>query len=161
MRVKMSLLAILALSTISCSGRGAGTDEVKRINALVAAMDDLLKTEHYAELKIAEQGVSEGAPPGITFYFDREQGGLAAAVVSVGHETWSNEFRYFFYPNGKPMKYTKATDGRPDNPPKEAIIFDQNGKPRWKNTQEPQVAEDDLLALFKKLEVIRTKFAKY
>jgi hypothetical protein len=66
-------------------------------------MDDSLKTEHYAELTIAEQGISEGVPPGITFYFDREQGGLAAAVVSV----------------------------------------------------------DDVLALFKKREVIRTQFAKY
>jgi hypothetical protein len=161
MRVKMSLLAILTLSTISCSGTGAGTDEVKRINALVAAMDDSLKTEHYAELKIDEQGLSEGVPPKITFYFDREQGGLAAAVVSVGHETWSNEFRYYFYPNGKPMKYTKATDGRPDNPPKEAILFDRNGKTLRKNTQEPQVAIEELLALFKKLEAIRMQFAKY
>jgi|WetSurMetagenome_2_1015567.scaffolds.fasta_scaffold289463_2 hypothetical protein len=161
MRVKMGLLAICIFSTISCSGTGTGTDEVKRINALVAAMDDSLKTEHYAVLTIAEQGISEGVPPIITFYFDREKGGLAAAIVSVGHESWSNEFRYYFYPDGKPMKYTKAADGLPDNPPKKAILFDRNGKTVWKNTEEPQVAVEDLRALFKKLEGIRTQFSEY
>jgi hypothetical protein len=161
MRVKMGLLAILTLSTISCLGTGTGTDIVKRINVLVAAMDDSLETEHYAVLKIAEQGIAEGVPPKITFYFDREHGGLAAATVSVGHETWSNEFRYYFYPNGKPMKYMKATDGLPDNPPKEAIIFDLNGKTVWKNIEEPHVSVDDLQALFKNLEGIRKQFSEY
>ena len=154
-----AFFALCIFVSMSCSL--AGTDEVKRINSLVAAMDDSLKTEHYAELTIAEQGLSEGVPPRITFYFNREQGGLAAAIVSVGHETWSNEFRYYFYPNGKPMKYAKVTDGRPDNPPKEAMIFDRNGKTVWKNTEEPQVAVDDLQELFKKLEWIRLKFSEY
>jgi hypothetical protein len=159
MREKASLFSFFFLSSVVCSG--AGTDEVKQINALVAAIDDSLKTDYYAELKIAEQGIAEGVPPIITFYFDREEGGLVAAVVSVGHEIWSNEFRYYFYPNGKPMKYTKEADGLPDNPPKKAILFDRNGKPVWKNTEESQVAVDDLLALFKKLEGIRLKFSEY
>jgi hypothetical protein len=159
MRGKTVLLVLSFLTSIVCSG--TGTDEVKRINALVAAIDDSLKTEHYAEFTIAEQGLSEGIPPGFTFYYDRDHGRLAAAVVSVGHETWSNEFRYYFYPDGKPMKYTKATIGRPDNPEKTAIIFDKQGKIVWKNVEEPQVAIETLASLFKNLQETRKKFAEY
>lgn len=159
MRGKMVLPALFFFCSISCSM--AGIEEVKRINRMVAAIDDSLKTEHYAEFTIAEQGLSEGVPPGFTFYYDRDHGRLAAAVISVGHETWSNEFRYYFYPDGKPMKYMKATIGRPDTPEKTAIIFDKQGNIVWKNVEEPQVGIETLVSLFKNLQETRKKFAEY
>jgi hypothetical protein len=44
----------------------------------------------------------------------------------VGHGTWGNEFRDY-YPERTPMKYTKTSKGRPDNSPKQAVIFNTRG----------------------------------
>ena len=159
MREKMVLLTLFFFFSLSCSG--TGMDEVKRINVQITAIDDSLKNDVYASLEIAERGVTEGNPPSFTIYYDRERGRLVAAIISVGHETWSNEFRYYFYPDGKPMKYIKTTLGRVDNPPKMTIVFDKNGKIVWKNTEEPYVAIEAIQSLFKNLHEIRKQFAEY
>jgi hypothetical protein len=154
-----SLVATVSGSAVSDSK--TEPEDVKQVNALVAAIDGSLKKGEYPSLDIDEKTESEGKPPSFKLYYDPSKDRLAAAVVSVGHETWLNEFRYYYYPDGKPMKYTKTTKDRPDNPPKQAVIFDKRGKVLWKNTDAPRGAADEIFRFFNKLEEMRKVFVEY
>lgn len=156
----MSFFLVATVSGSAVSDKNE-QQEIKRVNGLVAAIDGLVKKGEYPSLDIDEKTVSEGAPPSFKFYYDPSKDRLVAAVVSVGHETWLNEFRYYYYPDGKPMKYTKTTQERPDNPPKQAVIFDKHGSVLWKNTDAPRVPADDILRFFNKLQEMRKVFAEY
>jgi hypothetical protein len=104
---------------------------------------------------------TEGVPPKLKLYYEPGQQRLVAAVISVGHETWSTVFRYYFYPNGKLMKTSKSIDGRDDNPPKTAMIFDKNGMVLSKNTDEAPVPAEELVRMFSKLHDMQLCFSAY
>ena len=72
-----------------------------------------------APVVIEEFSEAEGNPAKITFYF-KSDSVIVAVKVSVGHETWYNEFSYYFNEKKNLVKYLKKTEGRPDNPEKKS-----------------------------------------
>jgi hypothetical protein len=173
MRRNLLTMGALLLTLVGVSSTQAGSpapaktkpepSEVKKVNALVATIDKALLAGEHPTLEIHENESipTEGVPPRFKLYYEPEQQRLVAAVISVGHETWGTEFRYYFYPDGKLMKYTKTINGRPDNPPKQAMILDKNGAVLWKNTDEPHVPAEELVRLFGGLEKLSERFAAY
>lgn len=67
------------------------------------------------------------------YYEENGQYILRLAKISIRHEIWRNEFFYYFDEDGKILKFINKAVGRPDNPPKRAIIFDRQGKIIWRN----------------------------
>jgi hypothetical protein len=156
------LLALAALPAAGASKGKGEPSELKKVNALVAAIDKAIAQGAYPELSVGDENwPHEGVPPRFKLYYDLGSERLVAAVISAGHESWSTEFRYYFYADGKLMKYTRTYDGRDDQPPKRAMIFAENGAVLWKNTDEPHVPAQDVLRLFASLCEVRTRFAAY
>lgn len=126
---------------------------VKIVNSSVASVEDSIQAGVYASLEINEVSTSEGSPAALTMFFKGQR--IVMINASVGHETWINEFKYYYYSNGKPMKYLKSTKDRPDNPAREAVIYNDKGEMVWKNTDLPEVSPSELYEVFTKLQKIR------
>jgi hypothetical protein len=141
----------------------ANADDLKKtiadINKAVIAIDDSILRDEYTTLHIEEHSEAEGAPPSFSMYYKGDR--LIAVVVSVGHETWSKEFRYYYYINGKPQKYVEVINKRPDNPPRVAIIYSENGSVLWKNVEKEVINFSELQNLFLTLQKTRKSFSTY
>jgi hypothetical protein len=129
------------------------------VNKAVAAIDDSIFRGEYIVLHIEEHSESEGAPPAISMYYRGDR--LIAAVVTVGHETWSKEFRYYYNANGNPKKYMEIIKNRPDNPPKVARIYAEDGTIVWKNIENEAIKFSEFQGLFTTLQKTRKGFSKY
>lgn len=143
------------------SGVQRESNDLKQVNAQVADVDRDIERGAYPFVTVDETVPSEGVPPKIAFHYEPKQMRLVAITISVGHETWSSEFRYYFYPDGKPMKYTKAIKDRPDRPGKEGVIWSAGGAVLWKNCDGPRVSPARLVQLFGQLQATRSEFAAY
>ncbi len=99
----------------------------------------------------------ESGPAKIKFYslYQEEKESLSLVCVKFSiSKGWSyrNEYTYYFSKDEKPIKFIKETLHRPDNPPKQAIIFDSNGRPLWSNyKRDLPVKTEDLKRIFKEL----------
>jgi hypothetical protein len=129
------------------------------VNKAVAAIDDSIFRGEYLVIHIEEHSESEGAPPAISMYYRGDR--LIAVIVTVGHETWSKEFRYYFNTNGKPKKYMEIIKSRPDNPPKVARIYAEDGTIIWKNIENETIKFNELQDLFTTLQKTRKGFGTY
>ena len=156
---------LLALAALPAAGAAKGKgepSEIKKVNARVAAIDKAIEQGTYPGLAVRDEDWPfEGVPPRLKLYYEVDKPRLVAAVISAGHESWSTEFRYYFYPDGTLMKYARTYDGREDLPPKRAMIFAENGAVLWKNTDEPHVPAADVLRFFASLRDLRARFAAY
>jgi len=151
---KSNLLFIILL--IHFSNILADENLIKIANEYVKLVDKSLG--EYSVYSLSSETLSEGSPP--TYKFYTKDNLLVAAIINVGHETWSNSYHYY-YNNHKIVKYLKSTQGRIDNPPRKAIIYASNGKIIWKNEDAPSVSPDSVLTIFKLFTEINRKLANY
>lgn len=153
-----SLLFILFLLTASsCYADNAA--DVKSVNARVAQIEKTKDKLNTLEL-ILHTGASEATPPEVMYYYKPEDMGLAMIQVSVGHEIFSTRHTYYV-DNNHVIKYVKETLNHPDSPPKEAVIYKQDGSILWKNTGEPAVSSKQVLELFRLNMNALREFSKY
>lgn len=132
---------------------------IAEVNKAVAAIDDSILRNEYVVLQVEEHSENEGAPPAIFMYYRGYR--LIAVVVTVGHETWSKEFRYYYNANENPKKYMEIIKNRPDNPPKVARIYAEDGTIIWKNIENEAINFSELHGLFTTLQKSRKSFATY
>lgn len=137
----------------------AGQDSVESVNKDVASLQEEIARGDLPYIEINDIVVTEGKPPELKLHYRGDR--LIAAFVSVGHETWSTHFSYFFYDNGAPMKFTKVIQGRPDSPPRQGVVYDRSGKVLWKNIDAPPVDPARLHQLLSRLNQIREGFSHY
>ncbi|MCL2713355.1 MAG: hypothetical protein FWD68_01850 [Alphaproteobacteria bacterium] len=112
---------------------------VEEINAKVEGIDKRIKDGDFGILSVEQKIESEGAPPSFSFYYDRGTERLIACEVSVGFETWSRQYFYYFDDNENVMKYLEvipaSTLGGP-GPRREGMIFGKD-EVLWTNLQQP------------------------
>lgn len=137
-----SALIMLFLLIIRIAASEDSKKTIAEVNKAVAATDDSILRGEYAVLHVEERSEAEGSPPAFFMYYRGDR--LIAVEVSVGHETWSKEFRYYYYANGNPKKYMEIIKNRPDNPPKEARIYAEDGTIVWKNIEKEAIKFSEL-----------------
>ncbi len=132
---------------------------VESINKSIVSIDDSIANGNYMLFQCEDVEPSEGVPPNLKFYYKGDR--LVAIVSQVGHESWSNEFRYYYYGNGVMMKYLKITKGQTDKTERSGIIYSNKGTILWKNTESQTVDGNELQKLFKTFQKYRTELSKY
>lgn len=132
---------------------------VQQVNEKVAAIQEDISSGDLAVIEIKEILDSEGSPPEFKFYYNQDD--LVAVHVNVGHETWLVKYSYYFYPNGFKMKLVEEIVGRPDNPPKKAILYDKKGKVLWSSTDKIKVAPNKIKNLFNHYYKLKNMFRGY
>lgn len=160
-KLSCGILLCLLVGVGTGHAESAKSNDLKQINAQVADIDRDLERGIYPFITVDETVPSEGVPPKLAFHYEAKQKRLVAITISVGHETWSTEFRYYFYPNGKPMKYTKATKDRSDHAAKDGVIWSPSGAVLWKNCEGPRTPPARLVQLFSQLQDLRAEFSGY
>ena len=143
--------------------------EVTEVNSKVSRLEQQIKSQQTGDQGIFVLEVShgatntEGVPPSFKYYyeFQGEKPVLCACRIHVGHETWSNDFDYFFDSNEKVLKYRKLVKGREDKPEPLAIIYSKSGAVIWKNTEKPNLEPIEILTNFKTLIKQSNAFASY
>lgn len=101
------------------------------INKEVGLIQERISKKELPFMEVNNTITSEGVPPAFKFYYQEDR--LIAALIDVGHETWSTHFSYFFYENGNLMKFIKKINDREPNEPIQGIIYNRNGKILWSN----------------------------
>jgi hypothetical protein len=157
--IKCGTLILLCLMIVGFPSAEDSKKLIAEVNKAVAAADDSILRDEYMVLRVEEHSEAEGSPPAFSMYYRGDR--LIAVVVTVGHETWSKEFRYYYYANGNPKKYMEIVKNRPDNPPKEARIYAQDGSIVWKNTENEPIKFNELKTLFLTLQKTRKGFITY
>lgn len=159
MRTRVFHALFCMVVTLAVGGACGDRNTVNDINGAVASLDDSISRDEFPFLVIDENVESEGTPPSLKMYHDGDR--LVAVFVSVGHETWATEFRYYFHSNQEPMKFLKIVHGRPDNPPKQAVIYSSDGNVVWKNTDDIPYPFKKLKELFSNLQEARLRLSRY
>lgn len=159
-RLGVATGAILALA-VSVAAAAPRGDPVQAVNRKVAEIDAAIRGGELPGIVVREEVPSEGAPPSYTLYTRGPGGKLAAAIITVGHETWGNTFAYYFDEEQRILKYSKTCQGRPDCEPRSAILYDAAGKVLWKNTDEPYAPPARIVALFRTIVELREELGRY
>ena len=153
------LLTAMILAVFCATTIGESNKNIVSINSNIAAIDDSIRRNEYPFLHIEQHSESEGSPPATTMYYRGQL--LVAVVVSVGHETCTKEFRYYYHSNGNIKKYMEIIKDRPDNPQKKARIYAEDGTIIWENTDEEALKPAELKKLFTTIQNARMKFIGY
>ena len=133
--------------------------EIKRVNQQVAKIEKIIKNLDILELNVHTEA-TEASPPEIKYYYNPENLELALLRVSVGHEIFSTQYSYYCS-NGKIIKYLKEIIGRPDSPPKQAIIYGGNEAVLWKNIDAPVISTKKVIEIFELNIKTLISFSKY
>lgn len=155
----MKALIWLFLITAIHSKISIATEFSADINSAVERLDQLIENKKLAMITVSGNEELEGVPPEVKFYI--LDGRLVAAAVSTGHETWASKVTWYFYDNGKPMKYLRVITGRQSQPEREAIIYNLEGKVLWNNIDHPLVEINDILSAFTAIGNIRQSASRY
>ena len=155
------ILVLLSLigAEVHCANSVSGT-KIADVNAKVDVIVKMITNDSLQTIDIEDRGWAEAAPPSIKFFFDKSSGKLRAAMFNVGHETWSNQYWYYFDAAENILKYSQESKGLPSDVkvPKMAAIYD--GKKRiWSNlSSEMDFTPKEVVALFKSIQNARWKF---
>ncbi len=152
-----SLLALLTLS-----GAASPSDTNPKIAAINARVEGIQKgtlKDKYKILIVEEKGWSEGKPPAIQFFVNMPNGKLAAALFTVGHETWARHHWYYFDESENIIKYTCEDVGIPASAGIRKIGSIYDGKKRiWSNfTGSEPILPAEVVTLFRSLLGARNK----
>lgn len=155
MKIAQSIFfLILFLKCINCYA-----NEVANANDVVSNIDQRVKEGEYQSILIKSESVSEGVLPTYQYYHD--DGILKLVSITVGHETWNATYFYYFWDNGNLIKYLRIIEGRPDDPGREAMIYDKDGNILWKNTERLPVNKEILVQIFDSYFAISNNFKLY
>ncbi|MDD2734869.1 MAG: hypothetical protein PHF56_13085 [Desulfuromonadaceae bacterium] len=155
MKTILLIFIFLSLSFVS----HAKQDPIETVNKHVAILQAKISRGELPFIEINDVAVTEGKPPEFKLYYSGNS--LIAALISVGHESWSVRFSYFFYEDGTPMKFTKVVQGRSDIAPRQGIIFDRNGKILWSDISVPPVDPAHIQDIFHRFSQLRGRFSEY
>jgi hypothetical protein len=152
--------SIPARAASSASGR---VEEIKKANTEVALIKRQIEDGKLAQLKF-EYGLPEATervPPEVHFYFEVSGGKsvLRASTVSVGNETWSREFDYFYSADSSPLKYLETISGLADPSAPKAIIYGKADQVLWKNLDRPRVDPHEMQRTFESLSATLKSFS--
>ncbi|MCP4216739.1 MAG: hypothetical protein GY765_18960 [bacterium] len=155
MKIKIiaSLLFCLLFGRVYSSSDVA--DRIKFVNNEVSNIEREIKESRYvATLNYKFLGMC--GPITINFYSLYQAGedsnSLICVKFSITKESYWNEFFYYFDKNEKLIKFSKETFHRPDNLPKQAIIFHSNGRPLWTNYKSDlPIKAEDLKRIYKEV----------
>ncbi len=151
------LIYLLTTSTLSCADDT--TADIKATNLKILNIEKTKNNLDIMTLKLLTEQI-ESVPPKAVFYYNPENTELIMVKVSVGHETFLTTYTYYFQKN-RILKYLKEITGRPDNPPKEAVIYKANGSILWKNIDAPAISSKKLTGLFNNNMKLLDNFSKY
>lgn len=156
---------IVVLAALITSGQVAAADRpesVKKINAVVAAIDKQIEANELSFLQVEykTKEPTEGVPPSFKFFY-AEDGKLVSCEVHVGHETWAKVFNYYFDASEMPLKYKETVIGREDKPAPGAIIYGGKGHILWKNMEETRVVPKDIVDIYHSITKRLDAFAPY
>lgn len=157
MKIIQITISVLLLS-VNFVFAGSDSTVVAAVNKAVVAIDDSISRGEYKSIKIEEISDVEGNPATLQFYYKIDR--LITVQIATGHESWTSEHRYYYYPDEVPMKYLHTIKNRTDNPPRRAIIYNDKGTIVWTNT-ETKADPISLTKLFKTIQELRLKFSKY
>ncbi len=157
--MKKSILLLIYFFTVSTLSCADNTSDIKGINYKVSQIEKTKDRYDILKIKLLTEQI-ESVPPEAMFYYNPENTELVMVHVSVGHETFLITHTYYFE-NNIILKYLKEISGRPDNPPKEAVIYKTNGSILWKNINEPVISSKKLIGLFKNTMTMLDDFSKY
>ena len=133
--------------------------EIKRVNKQVSQIEKTIKNLDILALNVQTEA-TEASPPEIKYYYDPENLELALLRVSAGHEVFSTQYSYY-YNNGKIIKFLKEIIGRPDSPPKQAIIYGKDESILWKNIDAPVISTKKVIEIFELNMKTLISFSKY
>lgn len=159
MNIKTALLisAFLPMSTCVCADEK--DDAAKQANRIVQEIENKIQAGSVSTIHITETSETEAVPPEISLHYENDV--LICAVVTAPHEVWVNTYKYYYRPNGIPIKYLKITEGRPDAPGREAIIYGKDGSIVWRNVDQPNIGTKRIAELFTSINEIRKKASRY
>lgn len=129
--------------------------KIKLVNDKVAQIEKGIKEKTFSSIDIryVVEAYEIGAINTHFYYnfdFKKRSVSLVCVKFEIPKEIYWNEFYYFFDDDEKLIKFTKQTFNREDNPPKQAIIYDQNGKKVWSNYPDQlPIDNEELKSIFK------------
>lgn len=133
--------------------------DIEAINKKVDKIEKMKGSLKALEIKL-HAGESESSPPEVMYYYKPDNLELVILRVSVGHEIFVTKHTYYFE-NNHAIKYLKETLNHPDSPPKQAILYKNDGSVLWKNVAEPVVSGKKVVELFMLNIATLKEFAKY
>lgn len=142
-----------------------GADEAEElavsVNRQVELLDRAIAAGEYPVMILENhRGATEGVPPVMRFYYERETERLVAAVMTAGHESWSKSFSYYYDGDENILKYLVVID-RMDNPPRRAVLYDGEGGVLWKNTELPAADPREIRDFFREAMSYQDLFSRY
>ena len=158
-RKKMFVLLLLVFLIFIkvYSEKSEKESSIKLVNDKVAQIEKGIKEKIFSSIDIYYK--FEIITVNIRFYYriytegiDSESCSfsLVCAKFNNPKESYWNEYFYFFDNDEKLIKFTKQTFNREDNPPKQAKIYDKNGKIVWSNySGELPIDTAELKSIFK------------
>jgi hypothetical protein len=157
----LSLLLLASLFLPVLAGADDAGNPVTSVNRKVELLDRAIAAGEYPLITVEnDRGATEGLPPVMRFYYERESEQLVAAFITAGHESWSKSFSYYFDGDENILKYLVVID-RMDDPPREAVLYDGKGGVLWKNTELPSAEPREILAFFRKAMSYQDVFSRY
>ncbi|MCP4120524.1 MAG: hypothetical protein GY751_02085 [Bacteroidetes bacterium] len=131
-------------------------DQIKLVNNEVSNIEiDIKENRNISTFNFKYSGMFHGSGPGVIKFYslyqhEKKSFTLVCVKFIIAKEFYRNEYSYYFCKDEKLIKFSMETIGRPDNPPKRAIIFDLNGRPLWSNFKHDlPIKKEDLKRIFK------------
>lgn len=157
-RNKLLFTAVLLIS-IFLPVDSAEKDVIKNVNKIVDEIEKNINSGDLSNFKIENETELEISAPTINIYYKGDT--LYCIKIRAHHETWSTLYSFYFRKNKAPLKYLKVIENRLDKPPKEAIIYNEDGSVLWQNVKEPNVGFKEILDMYNSLLAIMAKSTKY
>jgi len=156
MNIKTSGLLLLCLFLSQVYSNSDISNQIKRVNDEVSNINmEIEENRNITTFNIKYSGIFyESGSVNINFYstYKAEEKSFSLICVKflIPKEIYSNKYYYYFNKDEKLIKFIKETLHRPDNPPKQAIIFDENGQYLWSNYKDDFPIKTEVLkSIFK------------
>lgn len=151
------IYTLLICSVLPCSA--FADSRIKTINNKVAAIEKRIKQDNIPKIVLKyDLGENEGSPPEAFYYYDWKTKKLIVVKIHVGHEVFGIDHSYYFE-NDHILKYLKTYSNHPQNPPRSAIIYADDGTVLWKNMDAPAISAGAILESFKQNNILLNSFS--
>jgi len=156
MNIKISGFLLFCLFLSQIYSNSSITNQIKLVNSEVSKIKrEVKENRDITTFNIKYSGMFyESGSVNINFYSlyqaEKKSFSLVCVKFLIPKEVYSNEYSYYFNKDEKLIKFIKETLHRPDTPPKQAIIFNENGQILWSNYKDDfPIKTEDLKSIFK------------